>query len=119
MLGGKTRRHHLFVESESDVCTVILVIGVGCALGPHWLETGGSAFAHTSAGVHKALVIEDWNAALTTGAFAVPFVEPARSRATPDLGAGDPSIQALTGVTVIIPPGSIKYHSPHGDARSP
>lgn len=79
------RRHHLFVESESDVCTVILVIGVGCALGPHWLETGGSAFAHTSAGVHKALVIEDWNAALTTGAFAVPFVEPARSRATPDL----------------------------------
>lgn len=50
-------RHHLFVESESDVCTIILVIGVRCALGLHWLETGGSTLAHTGAGVHEALVI--------------------------------------------------------------
>lgn len=119
MLGGKTWRHHLFVESESDVCTIILVIGVGRALGLHWLETGGSTLAHPSAGVHEALVIEDRNAALPTGAFAVPFVKSAGSRATPDLGAGDPAVQALAGVTVIIPFGPVKYHSPHGDARSP
>lgn len=78
-------RHHLFVESESDVCTIILVIGVRRALGLHWLETGGSTLAHTSAGVHEALVIEDRNAALPTGAFTVPFVKPTRPRATPDL----------------------------------
>lgn len=119
MFGGKTWRHHLFVKGESDVCTVILVIGVRCALGLHWLEAGGPTFANTSAGAHETLVIQDRDAALPTGALIVAFVEPARSRATPDLGAGHPSIQALAGVTVIIPLGPIKYHSPHGDARSP
>lgn len=78
-------RHHLFVKGESDVCTVILVIGVRCALGLHWLEAGGPTFANTSAGAHETLVIQDRDAALPTGALIVAFVEPARSRATPDL----------------------------------
>lgn len=50
-------RHHLFVKGESDVCTIILVIGVRCALGLHWLEAGGSTLANTSARAHETLVI--------------------------------------------------------------
>lgn len=119
MLRGKTRGHHLFVEGECDVCTVILVIGVRSTFGLHWLETGRATLAHTSAGVDKTLVIQDWDAALPTGAIIVPFVDQARSRAAPDLGAGDPSIQALAGIAVIIPLGPIRDHTPHGDARSP
>lgn len=119
MLGGKTWRHHLFVEGESDVCAVVLVIGVRCALGLHWLEAGGPTLANSSAGAHETLVVQNRNAALPTGALAVPFVEPAWSRATPDLGAGHPSVQALAGVTVLIPFRPVKYHSPQGDARSP
>lgn len=78
-------RHHLFVKGESDVCTVILVIRVRGALGLHWLEAGGPTLANTSAGAHETLVIQDWDAALPTGALTVALVETARSRATPDL----------------------------------
>lgn len=35
------------------------------------------------------------------------------------LGAGDPSVQALAGVAVIVPLGPIWYHTPHSDARPP
>lgn len=119
MLSGETWRHHLLVKGESDVRTIVLVVRVRCTLGLHWLEAGGPTLASTSAGAHETLVIQDWDTALPIGTLAVPFVEPARSRATPDLGAGHPSVQALAGVTVIIPLGPIKYHSPHGDARSP
>lgn len=85
MLRGKTRGHHLFVEGECDVCTVILVIGVRSTFGLHRLETGRATLAHISAGADKTLVIQDGDAALPTGAITVPFVDQARSRATPDL----------------------------------
>lgn len=85
MLRGKTRGHHLFVEGERDVCTVILVIGVRSTFGLHRLETRRATLAHTSAGADETLVIQDGDAALSTGAFTVPFVEQARSRTTPDL----------------------------------
>lgn len=85
MLRGKTRGHHLFVEGEGDVRTVILVIGVRSTFGLHWLETRRATLAHTRAGADETLVIQDGDAALSVGAFAVPFVEQARSRATPDL----------------------------------
>lgn len=42
--------------------------------------------AHTRAGTDETLVVQDGEAALPAGALAVPFVEQARSRATPDLG---------------------------------
>lgn len=84
------RRHHLFVEGEGDVCTVLLVVGVRSALGLHGLETGRPTLAHTRAGADETLVIQDRDAALPTGALTVPFVEQARSRATPHLeGAGE------------------------------
>lgn len=85
MLCGKTWGHHLFVEGERDVCTVILVIGVSSAFGLHGLETRGATLAHTSAGANETLVVQDGDAALSAGALAVPFVEQARPRATPDL----------------------------------
>lgn len=119
MLCGKARRHHLFVEGECDVCTVILVVGVRSALGLHGLETGRPTLTHTRAGADKTLVIQDRDAALPTGALTVPFVEQARSRATPDLRAGDPSIQALACIAVIVPLGPVWDHTPHGDTRSP
>lgn len=119
MFRGETWRHHLLVKGERDVCTVILVIGVRGALGLHRLETRRPTLAHTSAGADEALVIQDRDAALPTGTLTVPFVEQTRSRATPDLRACNPPIQALAGVTVVIPFGPIWYHTPHGDARSP
>lgn len=119
MLCGKTRRHHLLVKGECDVCTVILVVGVRGALGLHWLQTRRATFPYTSAGAHKALVIQDGDAGLPTRALVVPSVEQARSRATPDLGAGDPSVQALASITVIIPLDPVRYYAPHGDARFP
>lgn len=85
MLRGKTRGHHLFVEGECDVCAVILVIGIRSTFGLHRLETGRATLAHASAGADKTLVIQDGDAALPTGAITVPFVDEARSRATPDL----------------------------------
>lgn len=42
--------------------------------------------AHARAGADETLVVQDGEAALPTGALAVPFLEQARSRATPDLG---------------------------------
>lgn len=119
VLRGKSWGHHLFVEGERDVCAVILVIGVSSTLGLHGLEARGATLAHPSAGANETLVIQDGDAALSAGALAVPFVEQARPRATPDLGAGNPSVQALTGIAVIVPLGPIWYHTPHGDARSP
>lgn len=44
------------------------------------------ALAHARAGADETLVVQDGEAALPAGALAVPFVEQARSRATPDLG---------------------------------
>lgn len=117
MLRGKTRGHHLLVKGECDICTVILVVGVRGALGLHRLKTRRATLAHTGTGAHEALVVRDRDTALPAGALAVPFVEQARSRATPDLGAGDPSVQALAGVTVIIPLGPVGYHAPHGHTR--
>lgn len=44
------------------------------------------ALAHARAGADETLVVQDGEAALPTGALAVPFEEQARPRATPDLG---------------------------------
>lgn len=88
------RRHHLLVKGEGDVCTVVLVVGVGGALGLHWLQTGGVTLAHTSAGAHEALVIQDGNAALPTGALTVPSMDQTRSRAAPDLQKGNQKPEA-------------------------
>lgn len=73
------------MEGECDVCTVILVIGVRSAFGLHRLKAGRVTLAHTCAGADKALVVQDGDAALPTGALTMSFVEQARSRATPDL----------------------------------
>lgn len=35
------------------------------------------------------------------------------------LGAGDPSVQALAGIAVIVPLGPIWDHTSHSDARFP
>ena len=145
--GVPYRRHHLLVEGERDVGTVVLVVGVGGTLGLHGLEAGGPALTHTSAGAHEALGVQDGDAALPAGALAVPFVQRARAGTTPHLQrqtekssgdarwqfqnqnaggwghaylrAGDPPVHALAGVAVIVPLGPIRYHAPHGDARSP
>lgn len=44
------------------------------------------ALTHARAGADETLVVQDGEAALPAGALAVPFVEQARPRATPDLG---------------------------------
>ena len=129
------RRHHLFVEGECDVCTVILVVGVRSALGLHGLETGRPTLTHTRAGADKTLVIQDRDAALPTGALTVPFVEQARSRATPDLegwggrererereGAGgsgqtpngNSRMQVICGIPHTVPSSRRSFHSGTG-----
>lgn len=79
------RGHHLLVEGERDVGTVVLVIGVRHAFGLHRLQAGGVTLAHICAGADETLVVQDGDAALPAGALAVPFVDQAGARATPDL----------------------------------
>lgn len=79
---------------------------VRATLGLHRLEAGGPTLTHPCAGADKTLVFQDGHAALSTRAFTVSFAQQARPGATPDLRAGNPSVQALAGIAVFIPLGS-------------
>lgn len=81
------RGHHFFVKGEGDVGTVVLVVGIGVAFGPHRLLVGGPALAHGSTRVGEAVVVLHRDTGVASRALAGAFaVQDTRPRATPDLG---------------------------------
>lgn len=118
MFCGKAWGHHLFVKGEGDVGTVVLVVGIRVAFGPHRLLVGGPAFPHGSTRVGEAVVILHRDTGVASRALAGAFaVQDTRPRATPNLRTGDFSIQTLTGIAVVIPLSPIWHYPNTGNAR--
>lgn len=81
------RGHHFFVEGEGDVGTVVLVVGIWVAFGPHRLLVGGPAFPHGSTRVGEAVVVVHRDTSVASRALAGAFaMQDTRPRATPNLG---------------------------------
>ena len=67
-------RHGLLVEGEGDVgAAVVLVTGAGVAFGGTRGRVGAPALPQAVAGLHKAVVLPDGDAAPTGGTPAATF----------------------------------------------